>query len=101
MNVVDLARELDHRLRECGEVHPVPLLGGFVVRGQADGRVRISWHLPGPPAFGGIRRRRVLRRYARLLREWGFATELRLDHPEPHVTCWMTEPYVASGCRDG
>ena len=85
----DLTRQVGHYLRERGETRPVPILGGFVAEARPGGRVRVAWRLPGPPAFGGVRRRRALRRYERLLRAWGLATELCVDEPEPYLTCWI------------
>ena len=86
---LDLARQVEHYLRESGESRPVPILGGVVVEPQPGGRVRVYWRLPGPSLFAGRRRDRTLRRYARLLGAWGLATELRLDAPEPYVACWI------------
>jgi len=84
-----LEGQVRHFLREQGEGHPVPILGGFVVRAQPDGSVKIYWDLPGPPALGSLRRLGHLRRYERLLRSWGMTTELHLEEPEPYVACWV------------
>ena len=86
---IALVDQVGQYLRERGETHPVPILGGFVSEARPHGRVRVSWRLPGPPAFGGVRRHRALRRYERLLRAWGMATELCHDEPEPYLTCWI------------
>ena len=86
---LDLASQVGHYLREAGETRPVPILGGFVAEARPGGRVHVAWRLPGPPLFGAHRRLRALRRYERLLRAWGMATELCLDPAEPSLACWI------------
>ncbi len=84
-----LADQVGYYLHDLGETHPVPVFGGFVAEAEPGGRVRVYWRLPGPPLFGARRCHRALRRYERLLRAWGLATELRLDALEPYVACWI------------
>jgi hypothetical protein len=86
---MDLISQVRYFLREQGEGRPIPILGGFVVRAQSGGRLHVFWCLPGPPAFGFLRRSRHLRRYERLLRSWGLTTELHLEEREPYVSCWI------------
>lgn len=86
---LDLASQVAYFLYDQGETRPVPILGGFVTQAQPDGRVHVHWRLPGPPVFGSFRRRRHLRRYARLLGTWGMATELHLEGSEPYLACWI------------
>jgi hypothetical protein len=94
---VDLVGQVRHFLREQGEGHPVPILGGFVARAQPGGRVHVSWCLPGLAVLGSLLRSRHLRRYERLLRSWGLTTELHLEGPEPHVACWVAGPLSGAG----
>src|SRR4051812_34779836 len=68
---VDLVGQVRHFLRQQGGIAPRPIVGGIVAQDQANGRIHIFWQLPGPPAFGWIRRPRCLSRYERLLRSWG------------------------------
>ncbi len=94
---LDLATQVGSYLRDLGETHPVPILGGFVAAAQPGGRVHVYWRLPGPPLFPGYRRRRILRRYEHLLRAWGLSTELRLGEPEPYVACWIARRRSGTG----
>ena len=82
---MDLAHQVAHVLRERGEIHPVPVLGGFVVEARAPDLVAVYWRVPGPVVLG-VLRRRYLRRYRRLLDEFGLDTTLAADGPEPCIT---------------
>ena len=86
---LDLVTQVRYYLREQGEGHPIPILGGYVVRAQSGGRLQVFWCLPGPPALGFLRRSWHLRHYERLLRSWGLNTELHLEETAPYVACWM------------
>ncbi len=85
-----LADQVTHVLHECGETPAGSLIGGFTVRPQSDGSVRVFWRLGGLPVFDAFRYRRNLRRCERVLRAWGLATDLRLDGPEPSLVCRLT-----------
>src|SRR3712207_9018985 len=76
---LDLASQVGYFLEDQGETRPVPILGGFVAEAHPGDCVHVFWRLPGPPVFLAARRRRNLRRYVRLLRSWGMATQLHLD----------------------
>jgi len=91
---VALARQVGDLLYERGEMPRAPLFGEVVVEAQPGGRTHVFWRLPGPPLFKAVRRRRYLRRYERLLRSWGLATEVRADAPEPYLACWIRSEWM-------